>query len=87
VPDPDAVLFLAAPRCLLAYGPAPGVELIPYFFSLLGWVGLALAAVLLSPLAALLRRLRKARGGPPAAPRDEPTTAPESPREGSHDAA
>jgi hypothetical protein len=51
---------------VLAYGPGPGVELIPYFLGLVTWAGLAFAAVLLSPLAALLRRLRRARGAPPA---------------------
>jgi hypothetical protein len=56
---------------LLAYGPAPGMELIPYFLALLGWVGLAFAAIVMAPLSALLRRLRRARG----TERKEPETA------------
>ncbi len=59
---------------LLAYGPAPGVELIPYFLGLLAWVGLALGAILLSPLTALLRLLRRARGAAPAEPPSQPKT-------------
>jgi hypothetical protein len=47
---------------LLAYGPGPGVELIPYFLGLLAWMGLALAAVLGTPLSALLRLVRRRRG-------------------------
>jgi len=43
---------------LWAYGPAPGVELIPYFLGLAAWVGMAFLAVLLAPFSALLRRLR-----------------------------
>jgi hypothetical protein len=46
---------------LLAYGPAPGLELIPYFLSLVAWAGLAFAAILLAPLSALLRRIRRRR--------------------------
>jgi hypothetical protein len=73
--DPAAPGFGA----LLAYGPAPGVELIPYFLGLLAWVGLAISAILLSPITALLRRLRKARAPVPEEPTSEPLTAPESP--------
>jgi hypothetical protein len=44
---------------LFAYvGPGPGLELVPYFFSLLTWVGLAFGAVLLWPISVLLGRLR-----------------------------
>lgn len=65
---------------LLAYGPAPGLELIPYFLSLVAWAGLACAAILLAPLSALLRRIRRARG----AARTEPKTVstPQSSEEG-----
>jgi hypothetical protein len=56
------------PSPLLAYGPAPGVELIPYFLGLLTWVGVAFAAVLLAPVSALLRRLRRRKGAPPPDP-------------------
>ncbi len=72
MPGADPVSSLALP---LAYGPAPGLELIPYFLGLLAWAGMALAAVLLAPLTALLRRLRRSRrapaaqGEPPAEPK------------------
>ena len=56
---------------LFAYGPIPGVELIPYFLALLAWVGLAFASILLSPITALLRRLRRARGSRQAEPEAE----------------
>ena len=51
---------------VLAYGPAPGLELIPYFLGLLAWAGLAIGAVLLSPISALLRRLRRSKEAPEA---------------------
>jgi hypothetical protein len=72
---------------LLAYGPAPGVELIPYFLGLLAWLGAALGAILLSPFVALLRRLRRARGVSQEEPSSEPLTEPmpEAPGEGSPD--
>ncbi len=80
----------------LLYGPVPGVELIPYFLGLLAWAGLAIAAVLLAPLRALIRRLRKIRGNPPPVPMSESTTpesvhaevpvsVPESPSDGNRD--
>jgi hypothetical protein len=75
---------------LFAYGPAPGVELIPYFLGLLAWVGLAVGAILLSPFTALLRRLRRAWVGRSAPPSEgPPKSAPEPPGqnapEGNHD--
>jgi uncharacterized membrane protein len=99
VPGPDSLLFLALPVSIwlppvvpagvLAYGPAPGVEFIPYFLGLLAWAGLAVTAIVLAPISALFRRLRRARGAPPAGPKTEPTTAsvPESPAGGSQDRA
>jgi hypothetical protein len=66
VPAPD-------PSCLLAYGPAPGVELIPYFLSLLAWVGLAFLAILLRPIVALVRWLR---GAPPSEPKNVSVSVP-----------
>jgi hypothetical protein len=98
VPGPDVVIPALAASCshpfsvfgaMLAYGPAPGVELIPYFLGLLAWAGLALSAVFLSPLTALLRRLRKGRGAPPAEPKSEPNNAPvpESSGDGTRDSA
>ena len=61
-PEPFFPLFPSAGfGALLAYGPAPGVELIPYFLGLLAWAGLALGAVCLWPITAFLRRLRKGR--------------------------
>jgi hypothetical protein len=64
VAGPDPVSSLAS--ALLAYGPAPGLEFITYFLGLVAWVGMALAAVLLAPLSALLRRLRRNRKTPAA---------------------
>jgi hypothetical protein len=89
VPGLDLSLVLAASAGVLAYGPAPDVELIPFFLGLLTWVGVAFAAVLLAPLSALLRRLRRGRGAPPAEAKPAPRTAPvpESPGEGSPDSA
>jgi hypothetical protein len=74
---------------LFAYGPAPGIELIPYFLALLAWVGVALGSILLSPITALLRLFRRRRGTPPPEPASEPKAAPvpESPGEGNHDGA
>jgi hypothetical protein len=72
-------------RIVLAYGPAPGVELIPYFLGLLAWIGLAFAAVIWSPISSLLRRLRRAITGQRAEPKVAST--PESPGEGSHEKA
>ena len=55
--------FLQTPAVVLAYaGPGPGLEFIPYFLSMLAWAGAASGAVLLGPITALLRRMRKARG-------------------------
>lgn len=56
---------------LWAYGPAPGVELIPYFLGLAAWVGMAFLAILLAPFSALLRRLRKNKNTPPPQPKNE----------------
>jgi hypothetical protein len=86
VPAPDT---LPIPGGLFAYGSVPGVELIPYFFALLTWVGLALGALLLSPFMALFRRLRrgfstqtpaaKVELTPPPAPVGESTPTPSMP--------
>jgi hypothetical protein len=59
---------------LWAYGPAPGVELIPYFLWLVLWVGSALLAILLAPFSALLRRLRKTKSTAPPELKNEGTT-------------
>jgi hypothetical protein len=95
VPGPDFIvllvlpiaLFLPAPDIVLAYGPGPPVDLIPYFLAVAGWAGLALAAVLLSPLNAMLRLLRRIRGTPPTGPKSTPTSAPspEMPKEDSRE--
>jgi hypothetical protein len=66
------------PDLLLAYGPAPGVELIPYFLALLGWLGLAFASIIFFPLTALLRRLRRGRNTPSVETKSEPTPHPSS---------
>jgi hypothetical protein len=73
--------------CLLAYGPAPGIELIPYFLGLLAWAGLAFSAIFLAPLLALFRRLRKSKVVSPPELTSESMTAtvPESPCDGSPD--
>jgi len=64
----DWILVLSSLRGgLWAYGPVPGVELIPYFLGLVAWVGLALLAVLTAPFSALLRRLRRRKSVPDAA--------------------
>jgi hypothetical protein len=84
VPGPDAFLMpvvalspaLMLGAGILAYGPAPGVELIPYFLGLLAWLGVALVAILRSPISALVRRLRSARGAPPGQPKTELLTMP-----------
>jgi hypothetical protein len=82
-PDPFASFFALS---LFAYGPVPGIELIPYFLALLAWMGVAFGAILLSPITALLRLFRRGKGrrSPPAEPTSEasaPQTAavPESP--------
>lgn len=56
-----ASLVLATLPCRsLAYvGPGAGLELAPYSWGLLAWVGLALLAVLLWPLSVLYQRVRK----------------------------
>jgi hypothetical protein len=57
---------------LWAYGPAPGVELIPYFLGMAAWIGMAFLAVLLAPFSALLRRLRGNKKAPtPEEPKNE----------------
>lgn len=56
---------------LWAYGPAPGLELIPYFLGLAAWVGMAFLAILWAPFAAFLRRLRGGKDPPPKAPKNE----------------
>jgi hypothetical protein len=62
VSAPDVFAVTAG---VFAYGPVPGVELIPYFLALLTWIGLALGALFLSPITAVVRLLRRARGAPP----------------------
>jgi hypothetical protein len=69
---------------LFAYGPAPGIELIPYFLALLAWVGVALGSILLAPITALLRLFRSRRRAAPPEPASapQPASVPESPGEG-----
>jgi hypothetical protein len=53
---------LLAPSFAQAYiGPGPGMELVPFFQSLVVWIGLGLGAALLWPVQALLGRLRRGR--------------------------
>jgi hypothetical protein len=48
--------LVLVPGAALAYvGPGPGLEMVPHFYSLLGWVGLALAVALLWPVRGLVR--------------------------------
>ena len=49
---------------LFAYGPAPGMELIPYLLSLVVFAGFAITSVLLWPITALMRRLRRSKQSP-----------------------
>ncbi len=92
MPGPDSFAFLVSlvfwlpfpgPDVVLAYGPAPGLEFIPYFLGLLAWAGLAFVAIILAPLSALLRRIRKARCA--SAAESKTLSVPESPGEGSDD--
>jgi hypothetical protein len=46
---------------LLAYGPVPGMELVPYFLAILAWAALAIISIFLSPITALVRRIRKGK--------------------------
>ena len=73
--------------CLLAYGPAPGIELIPYFLGLVAWAGLAFSAIFLAPIMALFRRLRKKKGvaEPESTTASMTASVPESPGDGSPD--
>ncbi|HEY7313777.1 MAG TPA: hypothetical protein VH643_30785 [Gemmataceae bacterium] len=83
LPAIPVVVFLP-PDVVLAYGPGPPVDLIPYFLGLMSWVGLAFLAILLSPLTALLRRLRRASSaGPKNTPM--PESEPKSSDEDNHD--
>jgi hypothetical protein len=51
-------LLLATPAPALGYvGPGPGLEMIPYFFSLVAWAGMAVGATLAWPVCSLVRRL------------------------------
>jgi hypothetical protein len=86
VPGPDNLLPPGF-GCLLAYGPAPGVELIPYFLGMVAWAGLALSAIFLAPLLALFRRLRRTKDDSQPESTTESMTAsvPESPGDGSPD--
>ncbi len=76
---------MPAPDVLFAYGPVPGVELIPYFLALLAWIGLALAALVRSPVRAVVRLFRHTRTESSGAATAEPPAAaattppPESP--------
>ncbi len=74
MPAPDV---LAAPAGLYAYGPVPGVELIPYFLALLTWVALALGALFFSPIRVVVRLIRRPMRRPRASA--APATVPGSP--------
>jgi hypothetical protein len=58
--------LLLAPSGAWAYvGPGPGMELVPFFQSLVVWIGLGLGASLLWPVQALISRLRRGRTASP----------------------
>ncbi len=86
VPAPDQLLPPGLVDSLFAYGPAPGMEFIPYFLGLLAWVGLAVGSFHQWPITAFLRRLRRGKNAPPAAPVSETPSAPEPTRGGSSEA-
>jgi len=70
-----AGLFLAPSQAYAYVGPGPGMELIPFFQSLLVWIGLGLGAALFWPVQALLGRLRRSRQAGTAPALAVPTTA------------
>jgi hypothetical protein len=72
---------------IFAYGPAPGVELIPYFLGLMTWAALAVSAILWWPVAALVRRLRKGPSARPTLGAPTVPSVPESPGDASRDPA
>jgi hypothetical protein len=53
--------LLAAPHVWAYIGLGPGQEFIPYFLTLLTFIGAALVAVVQWPIAVLLRLFRKKR--------------------------
>jgi hypothetical protein len=57
-----AGLFLAPSAAWAYVGPGPGMELMPFFQSLVVWIGLGFGAALLWPVQALISRLRRGRG-------------------------
>jgi hypothetical protein len=64
VPGPDSA-SLPVSASLLGYGPLPGAEMFSYFLALLAWI-LAFTAAVLTPILALVRRLRRGKRPPPA---------------------
>jgi hypothetical protein len=58
------MLSISSP--LFAYGPVPGVEFLPYFLALFGWIVLAIFGVLFSPVTSLIRRLASRKAVPTA---------------------
>jgi len=56
-----AGLFLAPSSAWAYVGPGPGMEMVPFFQSLLVWIGLGFGAAMLWPVQALLSRLRRGR--------------------------
>ena len=78
MPGPDPLL-LSAVGPAIGYGPAPGMELIPYFLAMLAWAGLAVLGILFSPVRAIVRRIRGRRPEPapePPTPAEPPPAAP-----------
>ena len=76
------VLLLGADRALAYVGPGADVTFIGYAMALLAWVLAAFSAVLLWPVYALLRRIRRRKNKSTTAPSLE--AAPEEARAVSH---
>lgn len=74
VPAIAVTAFLSMPAGVLAYGPGPPIDLIPYFLGLAAWAGFAFIAILLSPLTALLRLLRRKKTHESHKPHEEKLT-------------
>jgi hypothetical protein len=62
------ILLLCATSAPAYVGPGAGLELVGYSLSLLAWIAAAFSAVLLYPVYALLRRLRRGKNTPTPAP-------------------
>jgi hypothetical protein len=64
---------------LLAYGPMPGMEFIPYFLAMVAWVVLAIFGIFFSPITSLFRRLRRGKRTAQPDGKVDPATVPPQP--------